>query len=65
MARVSRKNHPAATQGIPCAPIYKTCLYLRLSKEDSRYEEQSSIEMQEYLLKQYIQTQPGGKSWFR
>ena len=56
MARVSRKHKDAAP--IIIDRIYHTCLYLRLSKEDSGYDNSDSIEMQEYLLEKYVDEQP-------
>lgn len=56
MARVSRKQQTAPAS--ECVErIYNTALYVRLSKEDSGYDNSDSIEMQEYLLEQYVRTQ--------
>lgn len=58
MARVSRKHSvlaPAIMQG---EKIYRTCMYLRLSKENSGYDKDDSIEMQKYLLQKYVDEQP-------
>lgn len=58
MARISRKQTPQDTFAPFTGRIYQTVLYLRLSKEDSGYNSSDSIEMQEYLLRQYAHTQP-------
>lgn len=55
MARVSRKQ---SVPPVEVERLYHACLYLRLSKEDSGYDSSDSIEMQEYLLEQYVKAQP-------
>lgn len=59
MARISRKQ--TTIQSVTdsfTGSIYQVALYLRLSKEDSGYDNSDSIEMQEYLLRQYADAQP-------
>lgn len=58
MARVSRKQPVSLSMPVQAEHIYHACLYLRLSKEDSGYDSSDSIEMQEYLLEQYVKAQP-------
>lgn len=59
MARTSRKQTDIQnTTGPFTGRIYQVGIYLRLSKEDSGYDSSDSIEMQEYLLRQYADAQP-------
>lgn len=59
MARISRKQTaPQSVTDSFTGNIYQAALYLRLSKEDSGYDNSDSIEMQEYLLRQYADAQP-------
>lgn len=55
MARVSRKQQ--TVEVVSNTRIYNTALYVRLSKEDSGYDNSDSIEMQQYLLEQYAVAQ--------
>lgn len=56
MARTSRKQQPTPQPAVE--HIYRTALYVRLSVEDSGYENHDSIQMQEYLLREYVNRQP-------
>lgn len=51
MARVSRKQ--SSVLPVNVLRVYNAALYVRLSKEDSGYDNSDSIEMQQYLLEQY------------
>lgn len=56
MARISRKQtDPQSVTDSFTGNIYQAALYLRLSKEDSGCDNSDSIEMQEYLLRQYAE----------
>lgn len=55
MARVSRKN--GRQENIPQTPgVYRTAIYLRLSVEDNGKKDPDSIENQETLLREYVES---------
>lgn len=58
MARVSRKQTTSPAPSVLVERIYHVGLYTRLSIKDSGYNTSDSIEMQQYLLEQYVKSQP-------
>lgn len=58
MARVSRKAQITnVVEAAPVERIYNTALYVRLSMEDSGTNSSEVIEMQKYLVTQYVNAQ--------
>ena len=60
MARKSRRGNAGAAASAPAAGmrVYRTAVYVRLSREDGRKMESDTVENQRALLEDYVAGEP-------